>query len=42
LTRSLELQGKWTEAARLRKQLAKVWSKSEVLITTPCYCEPKV
>lgn len=42
LARSLERQGKKQEAAQIRARFDQVWAKSEVELTTPCYCEPKV
>jgi tetratricopeptide (TPR) repeat protein len=42
LSRSLERQGKKAEAAQVRSRFEEVWAKSEVELTTPCYCEPKV
>ena len=42
LARSLELQGKRAEAVEVRSEFANVWAKSDVKMTTPCYCEPKV
>jgi len=42
LARSLEIQGRWTEAARVRARLSEVLARSDVDLETPCYCEPKV
>jgi tetratricopeptide (TPR) repeat protein len=42
LTRSLERQRKNAEAAQVRSRFKEVWARSEVELTTPCYCEPKV
>ncbi|HYD48717.1 MAG TPA: hypothetical protein VEB21_10235 [Terriglobales bacterium] len=42
LSRSLERQGKRAEAAEVRARFEQIWANSEVELTTPCYCEPKV
>lgn len=40
LARSLEMRGDKREAAKAQKRFELVWAKSEVDLTTPCYCEP--
>jgi tetratricopeptide (TPR) repeat protein len=42
LSRSLERQGRKTEAAQVRSRFAEIWAKSDIELTTPCYCERKV
>lgn len=42
LSRSLEMQGRSREAAKVRDRFQAVWADSEVVLTTPCYCEPEV
>lgn len=42
LARSLEMQGNPREAAKAQKRFELVWAKSEVELTTPCYCEPSL
>jgi tetratricopeptide (TPR) repeat protein len=42
LSRSLELQGKKREAAQVQARFREVWAKSEVELTTSCYCAPEV
>ena len=42
LSRSLEMQGQEREATKARERFQNVWAKSEVALSTPCYCEPNL
>jgi tetratricopeptide (TPR) repeat protein len=42
LTRSLELQGKPDEAARVRARFEKTWTDADVKLTASCFCQPGV
>jgi tetratricopeptide (TPR) repeat protein len=42
LARSLELQGKTDEAARVRQRFEKVWSDADVKLSASCFCQPGV
>jgi len=42
LSRALEAQGKFEEAARYRAQYEEVWSLADAPITTSCVCIPEV
>ncbi len=40
LARSLELQGKTDEAARIRARFDKAWTDADVKLSSSCFCQP--
>lgn len=42
LERSLRRQGRTAEADAVKAEFDEVWAKSEVELTTPCYCQPRI
>jgi hypothetical protein len=42
LERSLRGQGRTAEANAVKADFDRVWAKSEVKLTTPCYCQPRI
>ncbi len=42
LERSLRGQGRVKEADEVKAELDRIWAKSEVKLTTPCYCQPRI
>ena len=40
LARSLKLQNKTPEAAKVEAQFKKIWAKADIKLTSSCLCQP--